>query len=496
MDGEKYILAIDSGTTSSRAIIFDQMGKIVVKCAQEIRQIYPQNGWVEQSAPEILGSVMGVIGASLAESGITAKQIAAIGITNQRETVVVWDRLTGQPIYNAIVWQCRRTADYCAQLKSSGYDGVIYDKTGLEPDAYFSASKLKWVLDNVEGARARALSGELCFGTVDTYIMWHLSGGKIFATDYTNASRTMLYNIFKLEWDSDLLTLFNIPRNMLAEVRPSSGFFGVTSKLVLGAEIPITGCAGDQQAALFGLGCTEKGSVKVTYGTGCFMLMNTGNVVMKSTHGLVTTIAAGIGEKPPYALEGSVFAGGAAVQWLRDEMRLIKSAADSCKYAMSVPDTGGVYFVPAFVGLGAPHWDSQARGLICGITRGTKKEHIIRATLESIAYQVYDLLHACSRDARMDFASLRVDGGASANDFLLQFQADITGSQVERSSCLESTALGAAYLAGLNIGYYKCLPQMGSQGSTAKVFLPSIENARREQLITGWEVAIGRARYK
>lgn len=459
----KYILALDQGTTSSRAIVFDKQGNILGKAQQEFPQIYPKPGWVEHDPHDIYGSQVGVIVEALIRANVSATDIAAIGITNQRETTFVWDKNTGKPVYNAIVWQCRRTADYCEKLKEDGLADMIYEKTGLVLDAYFSATKLKWILDNVEGVRARAEKGDLLFGTVDTYIMWQLSRGRIFATDYTNACRTMLFNIHTLTWDDDLLKLFDIPRCMLPEVHPSGYNYGMTDETFIGREIPICSVVGDQQAALFGHLAVEEGDVKNTYGTGCFLLMNTGHKPVKSTNGLVTTLGASLDDKPPYVLEGSVFIGGAINQWLRDEMRMIKQAAETENYAKKVPDTNGVYIVPSFTGLGAPYWDPDARGTITGVTRGTQKEHFIRAALEAIDYQVYDLVNAMQRDANVKIKSLNVDGGASANNFLMQFQADILNATVVRPKVTETTALGACYLAGLCIGYWKDVARYSRQ---------------------------------
>lgn len=491
----KYVLALDQGTTSSRAIVFDKKGEIVGSAQQEFPQIYPQSGWVEHDPHEILASQIGVIGEALTRADVTCEDIGAIGITNQRETTLVWEKSTGKPIYNAIVWQCRRTADYCDSLKQQGLDKVIYQKTGLVLDAYFSATKLKWILDNVDGARKRAENGELLFGTIDTFLMWHLSKGKIFATDFTNASRTMLYNIHSLEWDDDLLKLFDIPKCMLPKVQPSSSMFGYTDSTIVGCNIPICGVAGDQQAALFGQLCTKKGDIKNTYGTGCFLLMNTGDTPVES-QGLVTTLAAGANEKPQYVLEGSVFVGGAIVQWLRDEMRMVRKASETENYATKVEDTNGVYIVPAFVGLGAPYWDAKARGTVCGLTRGTKKEHFIRAALESIAYQVCDIVNTMQKDLGTGVTSLNVDGGASANNFLMQFQADILNIDVVRPKVIETTALGAAYLAGLQTGYWKDLNDIKNNKQIEKVFKPSMKQDRRKQLLDGWDEAIGRTRYR
>lgn len=490
----KYILALDQGTTSSRAIVFDRSGQALGMAQSEFAQIYPEGGWVEHDPMDIKTSQFGVITEALVRSGIGIDDIEAIGITNQRETSIVWDRFTGEPVYNAIVWQCRRTAEYCERLKERGIAPTVYKKTGLVLDAYFSATKVRWILDNVKGARERAERGELCFGTVDTYLMWQLSGGKIFATDYTNASRTMLFNIHTLEWDKELLKLFDIPESVLPEVFPSSHFFGCTSSKIFGKEIPICGVAGDQQSALFGQLCIREGDVKSTYGTGCFMLMNTGKTPVESKNGLVTTIAAG--RSVSYALEGSVFIGGAVVQWLRDEMRLIEKASDTEKLAESVPDSGGVYIVPAFVGLGAPHWDADARGTVTGVTRGTKREHFVRAALESIAYQVNDVLLAMESDIGRNITSLRVDGGASANNFLMQFQSDILGADIVRPAVVETTALGAAYLAGLNCGYWKDEEDIADNRKTERVFKSRMSEEKRSALIAGWERAVRQARCK
>lgn len=486
----KYILALDQGTTSSRAIVFDKQGRVCGKAQQEFKQIYPKPGWVEHDPHDIYGSQVGVISEALIRAGVSVDSIAAIGITNQRETTFVWERATGRPVYNAIVWQCRRTADYCEELKRDGLADMIYQKTGLVLDAYFSATKLKWILDNVPDARERAEKGELLFGTVDTYLMWQLSKGKIFATDYTNASRTMLFNIHTLKWDDDLLQLFDIPRGMLPEVYPSGHNFGLTDDAFIGREIPICSVVGDQQAALFGHLAVNSGDVKNTYGTGCFLLMNTGDKAVLSTNGLVTTLAAGITDKPQYVLEGSVFIGGAINQWLRDEMRMIKSAKETENYAVRVPSTDGVYVVPGFAGLGAPYWDADARGTIVGITRGTQKEHFIRACLESIDYQVYDLVAAMQRDADVKITDLNVDGGASANNFLMQFQADILDANVVRPMVTETTALGASYLAGLTIGYWKDIDDIRSNMEVDKVFVPHMDEHTRRDLIEGWQKAV------
>ncbi|MCH5164910.1 MAG: glycerol kinase GlpK [Clostridiales bacterium] len=493
MRGQKYILALDQGTTSSRAIVFGREGEVKAVAQAEYPQIYPREGFVEHDPLAIYSSVAAVAADALAKGGINRSEIAAIGITNQRETTVVWDKFTGAPVYNAIVWQCRRTAEHCDRLKEQGYADMIYDKTGLPVDAYFSATKLAWILDNVPNARERARRGELLFGTVDTYLMWKLSSGTIFATDYTNASRTMLFNIHSLKWDDELLELFDIPKAMLPEVKPSGCVFGYTDMSEFGACVPIAGVAGDQQAALVGQRCFSRGMSKNTFGTGCFMLMNTGDTAVKSNHGLITTLAASLADKPVYALEGSVFVGGAVVQWLRDELRIVRSAAETEKCAERVDSTLGMYIVPAFVGLGAPYWDSYARGTVTGITRGTTRDHFIRAALESIAYQVGDVLSAMEKDCGDTVKSLAVDGGASANNFLMQFTADITAREVVRPQAVESTALGAAYLAGLTVGFYDRAelekPRMGDA-----VFVPKMAEEERRRLLDGWADAVRRAR--
>ena len=493
---KKFILSLDQGTTSSRAIVFNKQGEIMGSAQKEFPQIYPHTGWVEHDPIEILGSQVGVISEALIRAKTTAAQIAAIGITNQRETTIIWDKETGNPIYNAIVWQCRRTACYCDELKEKGFAEMIYNKTGLVLDAYFSATKIKWILDNVPGAKEKALKGQLAFGTIDTYLIWNLTKKHVHATDYTNASRTMLFNIHTLTWDDELLELFGIPKSMLPKVYPSSHLYGYTDELKLGARIPICGVVGDQQAALFGQLCVNKGDVKNTYGTGCFMLMNTGNTPITSNHGLVTTLAASLDDKPSYVLEGSVFVGGAIVQWLRDEMRLIKNAAETEKYATSVTSSNGVYIVPAFVGLGAPHWDPLVRGTITGLTRGTKKEHFIRAALEAIAYQVYDIYTAMQNDLGVEVKSLNVDGGASQNNFLLQFQSDILQAEVVRPKVVEVTALGASYLAGLKVGYWKDIEDIRNNKIIEKVFSPSLDAEKRARRLKGWEMAVNMARYK
>lgn len=490
----KYILALDQGTTSTRAIIFNKSGGIVSSAAREFPQIYPHPGWVEHSPEDILGSVVAVIGEALVRAGISASDIAAMGVTNQRETTFVWDKLTGKPVYNAIVWQCRRTAEYCETLKRDNAD-VIYEKTGLVPDAYFSATKIKWILDNVEGARALANEGRLLFGTVDTFILWRLSRGKIYATDYTNAARTMLFNIHELKWDKELLNLFGVPENMLPEVLPSGRFYGNIDESFFGSAIPVYGVAGDQQSALFGQLCFDEGDVKNTYGTGCFLLMNTKSVAVKSKNGLLTTLAAGLG-KPDYALEGSVFVGGALVQWLRDELKILSTAAESEEEALKADNCGGVYVVPAFTGLGAPYWDPDARGAILGVTRGTNRSHIVRAALESIAYEVYDLVDAMQKDAGVKIARLAVDGGASENNFLMQFQSDILNCTVVRPVISETTALGAAYLAGLASGYWDSVDELKRNARTDRVFTPDCTEEKRNERLSGWQKAVRQTRAK
>lgn len=491
-----YVLALDQGTTSTRAIIFDKSGAAVACAQQEFKQLYPRPAWVEHAPNDIMGSVVGVISEALVRAGLTAAEISAMGITNQRETTFVWDKKTGKPVCNAIVWQCRRTADYCEKLKADGFAEKIYNKTGLVPDAYFSATKIKWILDNIEGARARAERGELLFGTVDTFILWQLSKGRIFATDYTNASRTMLFNIHSLEWDVELLRLFDIPRCMLPEVKPSGYRYGETDKSFFGSPIPICGVAGDQQAALFGQACFKAGDVKNTYGTGCFLLMNTGRRAVKSRNGLVTTLAAGLTDKPDYVLEGSVFVGGAVVQWLRDEMKAIATAEDSERLARSVEDSGGVYVVPAFTGLGAPYWDAEARGTITGITRGTTTAHIVRAALEAIAYEVCDLVTAMEKDSGMKLTRLAVDGGACANDFLMQFQSDILSCEAVRPKVAETTALGAAYLAGLCKGVWNGTEEIKQNAAADKIFTPNMPELTRFKLLEGWKNAVLKTRAK
>ncbi|MBO4678051.1 MAG: glycerol kinase GlpK [Lachnospiraceae bacterium] len=487
---DKYLMALDQGTTSSRCILFDRSGNIVNMAQREFTQIYPKPGWVEHNAMEIWSSQLAVALEAMALVNADFSKIEAIGITNQRETTIVWNKNTGEPVYNAIVWQCKRTADYIEKVKEEGMTDKIREKTGLIPDAYFSATKLKWILDNVEGAREAAEKGDLLFGTVDTWLMWNLTKGAVHKTDYTNASRTMLFNINTLEWDRELCDYFGIPMCMLPEVCKSSTFFGKTAPFVLGGEIPITGVAGDQQAALFGQCCFEPGDAKNTYGTGCFLLMNTGKKAIFSNNGLVTTIAASECDEPDYALEGSVFVAGAAVQWLRDEMRMVETARQTEEFATVVPDTAGVYVVPAFVGMGAPYWDQYARGTVVGVTRGCKKEHFIRATLESIAYQTHDVLKSMEEDSTIKLNTLKVDGGASANNFLMKFQADMLGLSVERPKCIETTALGAAYLAGLATGYYKNREDIVHNWKLGRRFEPTMDMPTRRKLIKGWNVAV------
>lgn len=491
---EKYILAIDQGTTSSRAIIFDHDGNVVSVAQQEFIQYYPKPAWVEHDPNEIWANTMGVMADAIARANIKRSQISAIGITNQRETTVIWDAETGKPIYNAIVWQDRRTSKICDGLKNKGLDNIVKNKTGLMIDAYFSGTKIKWILDNVEGARSKAEEGRLRFGTIDTWLIWKLTNGKVHVTDYTNASRTMIYNIFDLKWDEDLLKELQIPESLLPEVKPSSHIFGYTDKDIFGAEIPIAGIAGDQQSATFGQVCYDKGMIKNTYGTGCFMLMNTGEEPVLSKHGLLTTIAYGVNGKVYYALEGSIFVGGAAIQWLRDELKIVDSAPDTEYFATKVENNGGVYVVPAFTGLGAPYWDMYARGTIVGLTRGSSKAHIIRATLESIAYQTRDVLEAMEADSHIQLKTMRVDGGASANNFLMQFQSDILGIQVERPVVSETTALGAAYLAGLAVGYWEGQKELLDKWKRDSLFIPNMDEEEKEKLYKGWKKAVKRAK--
>ena len=490
----KYIMALDQGTTSSRAILFDKEGNVVATSQKEFTQFYPKVGWVEHNPMEIWGSQSGVMREVLETNSIRPEEVCAIGITNQRETTIVWENSTGKPIYNAIVWQCRRTSEICDELKEKGYEKLIKDKTGLILDAYFSATKIKWILDNVEGAREKAENGELLFGTVDTWLIWNLTRGKVHVTDYTNAARTMLYNIKELKWDDEILEILDIPKSMLPDVKPSSYIYGHTDEGMLsGAQIPIAGCAGDQQAALFGQTCFEEGSAKNTYGTGCFMLMNTGENIVESKHGLLTTIAWGVDGKVEYALEGSIFIGGASIQWLRDELRVLYDAKQSEFYANSVKDTNGVYVVPAFAGLGAPYWDMYARGAIMGLTRGANRAHLVRATLESIAYQVKDVLNAMQEDSGLKLKDLRVDGGASSNNFLMQFQSDILDVNIDRPKVVETTALGAAYLAGLAVEFYNNKDEIKKSWIIDREFIPNMSDDKRNLLYKGWKKAVSRS---
>lgn len=489
----KYVMALDQGTTSSRCILFNQKGLIESVAQKEFTQIYPKAGWVEHNAIEIWDTQLEVAREAMAKIGAAASDIAAIGITNQRETTVVWNKNTGKPVYNAIVWQCRRTAGTCDELKAEGFDKAIREKTGLIVDAYFSGTKVKWILDNVEGAREEAERGNLLFGNIDTWLIWNLTGGRVHVTDYSNASRTMLFNIHELKWDKDILERLNIPEAMLPKPMPSSCLYGYTDGKIFGSKIAIGGAAGDQQAALFGQACYKPGTAKNTYGTGCFMLMNTGEKAVESKNGLLTTIAWGIDGKVEYALEGSIFIAGAAIQWLRDELKLIEKASDSEEIAASVPDTNGVYMVPAFVGLGAPYWDQYARGTIVGLTRGAKRAHLIRATLESLAYQTNDVLKAMEEDSGIKLEALKVDGGACANNFLMQFQSDILGVQVDRPEVIETTALGAAYLAGLAVGYWKNKEEVVKNWAISRSFTPELEDERRQELLNGWHKAVDRS---
>ena len=486
----KYVMALDAGTTSNRCILFNQKGEICSVAQKEFTQYFPKPGWVEHDADEIWASQLGVAVEAMSKIGAEAEDIAAIGITNQRETAIVWDKNTGEPVYHAIVWQCRRTAEYCDSLKEKGYTDMFRKKTGLIIDAYFSATKIKWILDNVPGAREKAEAGDLLFGTVETWIIWKLTKGKVHVTDYSNACRTLLFNITELKWDKEILDILGIPECMLPEVKPSSCIYGEADSSYLGGPIPIGGAAGDQQSALFGQTCFYPGDAKNTYGTGGFLLMNTGDTPVFSENGLVTTIAWGIDGKVTYALEGSIFVAGAAIQWLRDEMRLIDSAGDSEYMAGKVKDTNGCYVVPAFTGLGAPYWDQYARGTIVGITRGVNKYHIIRATLESLAYQVNDVLRAMEADCGMTLKSLKVDGGASANNFLMQVQADLINAPVKRPSCIETTAMGAAYLAGLAVGYWKSKEEVIRNWDVDRVFKPELDDVDREKKIKGWKKAV------
>ena len=486
----KYLMALDQGTTSSRSILFDKSGNIISMAQKEFKQIYPEPGWVEHNPREIWSSQFATAIEAMANVGATYEDIEAIGITNQRETTVVWDKETGEPVYNAIVWQCRRTAPLIDKIVKEGHGDYLREATGLVPDAYFSVSKVAWILDNVSGARQKADESKLLFGTIDTWLIWNLSGKKVHVTDYSNASRTMLYNIHKLEWDKQILEIFNIPENMLPDVKPSSYVYGKTNPALFGGNIPISGAAGDQQAALFGQCCFDKGDVKNTFGTGSFILMNTGNEAIHSKAGLLTTIAASTGDVPEYALEGSVFVAGASIQWLRDGLRMIKTSAQSEEYAEAIEDTEGVYVVPAFTGMGAPYWNQYARGSVFGLTRGTTKEHLIRATLESIAYQSSDVFRAMEEDAGVKIKGLKVDGGASANNFLMQFQADIMDTFVRRPHCVETTALGAAYLAGLATGYYESKDEIRKNWQLGRLFEPDMEGEKREKKLKGWKRAV------
>ena len=490
----KYIMALDQGTTSSRAILFDKEGNVVATSQKEFTQFYPKIGWVEHNPMEIWGSQSGVMREVLETNSIRPEEVCAIGITNQRETTIVLEKSIVKPIYNAIVWQCMRTSEICDELKEKGSEKLIKDKTGLILDAYFSATKIKWILDNVEGAREKAENGELLFGTVDTWLIWNLTRGKVHVTDYTNAARTMLYNIKELKWDDEILEILDIPKSMLPDVKPSSYVYGHTDEGMLsGAQIPIAGCAGDQQAALFGQTCFEEGSAKNTYGTGCFMLMNTGENIFESKHGLLTTIAWGVDGKVEYALEGSIFIGGASIQWLRDELRVLYDAKQSEFYANSVKDTNGVYVVPAFAGLGAPYWDMYARGAIMGLTRGANRAHLVRATLESIAYQVKDVLNAMQEDSGLKLKDLRVDGGASSNNFLMQFQSDILDVNIDRPKVVETTALGAAYLAGLAVEFYNNKDEIKKSWIIDREFIPNMSDDKRNLLYKGWKKAVSRS---
>ena len=489
----KYLMALVSGTTSNRCILFDRAGRIVSVAQREFTQYFPQPGWVEHDANEIWATLLGVAVEAMQMAGAAAADIAAIGITNQRETTIVWDKATGEPVHHAIVWQCRRTSEYCDELRARGLTARFREKTGLVLDAYFSATKLHWLLENVPSVRERAAKGELLFGTVETWLIWKLTGGRAHVTDYSNASRTMLFNINTLDWDEEILAELNIPRSMLPKPLPSSGLFGTTDTSLLGGEIPITGAAGDQQAALFGQTCFQPGEAKNTYGTGCFLLMNTGEKPVFSQNGLVTTIAWGLGEKVTYALEGSIFVAGAAIQWLRDEMKLIANAAESEAVAQEVTDTNGCYVVPAFTGLGAPYWDQYARGAIVGLTRGCNRAHIVRATLDSLTYQTYDVLNAMRADSGIALASLKVDGGASANNYLMQTQADVIGAPVLRPTCVESTAMGAAYLAGLAVGFWRDQAEIRKIWAVDRTFEPQLDAKSRDARLHGWHRAVQRA---
>ncbi len=492
---KKYIMALDQGTTSSRCIIFDKEGNIKQLAQREFPQYYPENGWVEQNPNEIWASQLSVLMEAKATMGIDVSEIDSIGITNQRETTIVWDKDTGEAVYNAIVWQCRRTADYIEKLKADGYESIIREKTGLVPDPYFSATKIKWILDNVEGARKKAEDGKLLFGTVDTWLMYKLSKGKIHSTDYTNASRTMLFNIHTLKWDEELLKLFDIPQSMLPQVHMSSYVYGETDETLIGGNIPIAGVAGDQQAALFGQCCFEEGQGKNTYGTGCFLLMNTGEKAVESKNGLITTIGIAINDKIQYALEGSVFVAGAAIKWLRDDMKLIENAAQTEVMARSVEDSEGVYVVPAFTGLGAPHWNPYARGAVFGLTRATTDAHFVRATLESLAYQSMDVIEAMEEDAGVKLKELKVDGGASANNFLMEFQADILGANIVRPLIIETTAMGACFLAGLATGFYENTDEIKSIWQEGNTFVPKFDEEKRVKLLKGYKKAVAAVKF-
>ncbi len=494
MDSKKFVMALDAGTSSSRAIVFDHERRIVAVAQREFRQIYPQPGWVEHDPVEIWDTQLAVAREALAKAGVTASSLAAIGITNQRETTVVWDRETGRPVYNAIVWQCRRTSDFCDELRKRGLADSIRGTTGLVPDAYFSGTKLRWILENVPGARAAAEAGRLLFGTIDTWLLWNLTGGRVHATDYSNASRTMMYDIGALKWSDDILGELDVPRSVLPEVRSSSDVFGETAPGVLDGAVPVAGVAGDQQSALFGQTCFSPGDAKNTYGTGCFMLMNTGARCVPSENGLLTTIAWGLDGNVDYALEGSVFTAGAAIQWLRDELGLLEKASDSEAMARAVPDTNGCFVVPAFTGLGAPYWDQYARGAVLGLTRGVNRNHVVRATLESLAYQTADVLEAMQKDAGIGLTALRVDGGASANDFLMQFQSDVVGVPVERPACIETTALGAAFLAGLAVGYWTNQAELKANAAGLTTFSPALAPEARAQAMDLWHQAVARVR--
>ena len=491
---EKYILALDQGTTSSRCIIYDKKGNMISVAQKEFTQIYPKDGWVEHDAMEIWSTQMGVAQEALLKIGCTYEDIEAIGITNQRETTVVWDKETGMPIYNAIVWQCRRTAEYCDALIEAGHSDMIREKTGLLIDAYFSGTKLKWILDNVDGAREKAEAGKLLFGTIETWLIWKMTDGKVHVTDYSNASRTMMFNIKNLEWDDEILEILNVPKAMLPEPKPSSCIYGETATTIFGGPIKIAGAAGDQQAALFGQTCFEPGEGKNTYGTGCFLLMNTGETPVYSKNGLVTTIAWGLDGKVNYALEGSVFVCGAAIQWLRDEIDIMEKSSDSEAMALAVEDSCGLYVVPAFVGLGAPYWDPYARGAVLGITRGANKNHLVRATLESLAYQTNDLIQAMTDDLGSCLVSLKVDGGACANNFLMQFQSDVLNCKVERPVCIETTSLGAAYLAGLATGYWKNKEDVLQNWQVDRTFEPAMDDSKRQEMLAGWSKAVEKTR--